>query len=839
MPGSSAVWMRLGTAYVLSLVGVVAADPGIDDLRRLAGGLPQGLVVDIGLTDAALATALAQTGTALVHGLVADPAVCGRLRADVAAAGIAGLASVAPLRDAARLPYADRSAETVIADLDALGAAAPPRAELERIAAPGGVLVLRQQGAWQAVRIPRPAGLDDWGHLDHGADGNSVSTDREVGPVRQLQWQNNRMELMESGNAASYAPGVGVRIAGGTLVSHMRLADAGPRRQVWAIQGRSAWTGLLRWELTLPERHRLRLWGLTAVDDTLYCWPDRTGDLAAIDLASGRELRRYAGSARPAIELLGDSEDQAVRVLPGTVLVATGDRVLCYDPATAALRWSFRREGLLLACLVADAAARRVYAVVSGTESRIYAGRWPTTTKAQGIVALDLADGHLIWENREVMAVAVPDPDPKDPAKTGRTRPRGVSQLLPMGDALVVFGSAAISGGNAPFVATLAADTGAVRFQDDAPFKRDYNVASYNVLTRDGKAWFAGAFTNLWSYDPASGKTERAFTHAWNQRCTRFTATTDWFVFGQTAFYGKDLTGEQTFVARSGCALGAIPAAGLLFYSPTSCKCITHPGALQALTPRLPPAAMADDRRLEGASANAPPALAAPLSAAPAGPVASEWLRRPYARAWAVPEVAGPDGLSLVVHPHLHRLDAQRAGRTVWSALADARISGPPLVVGDLVLCGAHDGRVYAWRLADGRLAWSRLVAPAERWIAVDGQLESCWPIYGLAQLGTSVVATAGGHVELAGGITVAAIDPATGAAVWTKRLQKRPTPVSSGSRTAFADHSVINSPPRVEDGMVVLDDGSAFHGRLRIDPAASEADLCAALERPPEKKKR
>ena len=181
-----------------------------------------------------------------------------------------------------------------------------------------------------------------------------------------------------------------------------------------------------------------------------------------------------------------------------------------------------KRAGKLLLGTVVDRNGGRVYCLVAEPGgSREFGGRWPTNPHTESLLAIDLADGQTLWECNDVASRDVE----RGEGRSYRLYRRGPGQIVPAGDYVVVFGSCAISGGESPYVATIDAKTGTVLHQTDEPFRQNYNVWGYNVLWRNGAAWFAGAFTNVWRTSPASGNVERVILNSWNQRCTRFTAT--------------------------------------------------------------------------------------------------------------------------------------------------------------------------------------------------------------------------------------------------------------------------------------------------------------------------
>jgi len=804
---------------------------GLLDTTNIRGGL----LVHVGVTDGQMEEEIAERGTFLVHGLALDDGICERSRSAVIAKGKYGLASVATWYDRRQLPYASNLATAVVADLDSLGSAAPEQSDLLRIVAPEGALIAKKDGTWRVSRKPRPVAMDDWQHFDHGADGNPVSQDMLVAPVRQQQWITGVQPNPFEGNPAGYAPGGGVRIWGRYAIMDVNNAYDARKpndRDTWVLQGRDAFNGVTLWTVARAREVAGRRWSLAAADGEVYAWLERDGELTALDIASGKPLRTYPGTRCDT----GDPHEETacVRVDGDNLVVGLRQRMVCFERGSGQQRWAVARKEKLLLGPVVDRIAGKVYCLVAGPGGkREFGGRWPNNPNTEAVLAVSLSDGHTVWECREV---ASRDVERKDGPRDRLVR-RAPGQLVPAGERVIVFGSCAISGGDSPYLAAIDAKTGAILHQTDEPFRPNYNVWGYNVLWRDGAAWFAGAFTNVWRYEPESSHAERVLASSWNQRCTRFTATPHYFLFGQSAYYDKDLGGEQVCVARSGCAMGNIPANGMTYFTPTACGCITQVRGFQAMTSDPPPTPLEDARRLvrrTGKSATMPSAATADV---PPGPVATDWLKQWRAgMRHAAPVKAG--ALELVAVVHQHRLEARRDGKLVWQYVADGRISAPPVVVGDVAVFGSHDGWVHAIKVNDGLLQWKYMLAPSERYICVNGQLESSWPVYGVCPDPSDtgrIIASAGTHVELAGGVTVASLVAKTGEVKWKKSLAKPSSKVPPGGRDArIVGYSFINSVPRVTDGQIVLGDGGRKGGYFAFRPTDSEEELNGRLAMPP-----
>ena len=188
--------------------------------------------------------------------------------------------------------------------------------------------------------------------------------------------------------------------------------------------------------------------------------------------------------------------------------------------------------------------------------------------------------------------------------------------------------------------------------------------------------------------------------------------------------------------------------------------------------------------------------------------------------------------------PHQHRIEARRGGKPLWSFLANARISSRPVFTGDAFIFGSHDGWVYAVEKS-GHLRWKYLLAPTERFVGINGQLENTWPVYGVALQDGKVIASAGTHVELDGGVTVAALDPATGKPDWIKHLKKAASQVPPGGKGAkIISHSFLNSVPRVNGNMIELGDGGRKGGSFSFDPTNEESAINLKLNTPQPSKK-
>jgi hypothetical protein len=170
--------------------------PAVDEARTAkdiftACDISAGLCVHIGCgreESPGLTAHLAAASRMLVHGICWDAASCARAREAVAAAKVAGRASVENITGGA-LPYVSFLCNLVVVeDMKITAEQGVGRDELMRVLAPHGKLCVRENGRWTVTVKPRPAGMDDWTHPHHSADGNMVSADRLLRFPIGLRW---------------------------------------------------------------------------------------------------------------------------------------------------------------------------------------------------------------------------------------------------------------------------------------------------------------------------------------------------------------------------------------------------------------------------------------------------------------------------------------------------------------------------------------------------------------------------------------------------------------------------------------------------------------------------
>jgi outer membrane protein assembly factor BamB len=804
----AAALLLLAAALLAAFPRPATSDESADVLR--AAGVGSGLAVHLGSSDGRLEAGLTNGGRIVVHGLALDDRSVDAARHTLLEKGLYGVASVERWAGAPALPYADNLVNLLVADLDALGKKAPRPEEILRVVCPGGVAYLKRDGQWDKTVKPRPKEMDDWTHLDHGPEANGVSHDRLVRQPNFVQWVCGVQPIKLGGNPAAFVNLTGIRVAGGrAFFDYVEEPGKGYRRSMLA--GRDAFSGVPLWARPRDVEAGMHRWQLVAAGDRVYTPLKRNGPLVALDAATGEPAVSYTAAAAVTNKHF---EATQVRLCGDTVLLNVDATLYALDAASGKLRWKYADEsGGSLLFPSASAAAKKVFVAVGPDDPQPRA-RWPWAV-VRAVVCLDLPTGRVVWRNTDVAG-------------------KPVGQLVYDDGLLALFAGCAIGGRDAKdggWVSTIGVADG--KLHGEATFKSAWNDSMYNAVIRGGAVYYAG-HTHLYKFDPGSAKVDTVFASSYNQRCNRFCATDSLFLMGYVTYLDRDGNGTLQSASRAGCALGATPANGMIYLTPNACQCFTMLRGYMALSPEAVREPVADGRRLE-TGGGGPPALPA-RTPAPTGPIADDWGRQSEREtARGTEPVALGGGLSLVAVVHQHRVEARDdKGSVKWAFTAGGRVTGAPLVHDGTVFFGSHDGWVYALKAADGSLRWRYLAAPYERKMMAFGQLESSWPVYGVALHDGLVCASAGLHPELGGGMHVCGLDPKSGAAKFRRVLRKSPARVETKggrSNVTVVPQSFLNEAPK-SDGHRLTIGGFAF------DPKESDDELQKRLDTPPPKKK-
>jgi outer membrane protein assembly factor BamB len=772
-----------------------------------------GLFVCLGTTDGTIEATLAENGRRLVHGLTLDTNSRDTARRLLATKRLSGLASVEAVSDLIRLPYADRIVNVLIADLDGLGRQAPSDAEMKRVLAPTGRLVVRRGGKWTEFVQPMPPEMDSWTHWDHDPGGNPVSTDRLVGPTTSLRWQAGPLRGMHDAIA-------GLRLHQGRIVYSSSDEDLGTNRGHDGdrmLYCRDAFNGLLLWKRPVVGlRNRF---AFVAEKGDVYTIVEEGGPVEALDIHTGETRMKFTDGTRipsseerlkqwrrsaGGLELPLSASHLILRRFEDKLLQAFERDVDVFDAGSGKRMWHFRDgdDRFILWCIVGDG---KVFAVVS--RRPLFPTRGSPSFLVDSIVALDAANGKVLWRQREL-------------ADRGLFRMAYVDGHLILPSFPTADGK--IKGGynNNYAVHKLRADTGEIVWKNDSDGLRAHGHYQVTMVT-DGKVFVGnqGGFALDWQTGTLlNGKLD------WSQYdagCADLRACPGYTFYGLTFIDNKArvITRGQ---ARSTCDVGNFPGYGLIYSTPSHCLCSNYVNGHLALAAEPAVAPIADEKRLNVGSAKAgdltvdatgwPIHLGSPdRGAFVKGPGPQElkelWRARPtlardsfLAREWkhndyhagviTAPTIA--HGRLFVAVPDLHRLDSFDAASSerLWSFTAGARIDSPPTLLGSLAIFGCRDGFAYALRADTGQLVWKFQAAWTDKRMLVQSQLESAWPVSGsLLPHDGEIVVTAGRQSAIDHGIQVYRLDPTTGKLLGKTRIwtdPEKPDPVRRGYQPIY-----------------------------------------------------
>lgn len=810
-----------------ALLPAVARGQTADDVRG-ATGVEAGLAVHLGAGGGELEIGLAEGGRMLVQGLTLEAAAATRGREAAEAAGLAGLVTFEVVEDYSTLPYNDDLVTLLIADMDAVGAAAPTGEEVLRVLSPFGVAYLKKGGTWGVIRKPLPPTMGEWTHHDHAPDGNAQSPDAVVGTPRGVQWWVSSGGTLQSE----------LRLGGGVWVGSGKLSQSEDKTDY--LDGRNAFNGLLLWR-------RAEDGGTSSGrghQDSTFCTDGRLvyGILddprvaKAWDLQTGREVVVYTQG----LTNRGKSDKWEFRKTPLSLHhMILGDRLIqasgegepdvaSLDAATGERQWDWTAPDGKNVALTASADGLLFVALtgLQGFPGYHYGNK---LAELDSLVAVDLTTGRTAWTNHDVKGFH--------------------SFNLVAADGAVFLASNRVAEGEkgksdeGPYshLVRIDAKTGKTAFNTDIPKLGVPGEESWNYKLRYKNGMLLPAFGGaVVAFDAKTGglagrpyEMPKKMYQDPPLFCSTIRGTEHGFLTGKFSRFVdlRDGTFSAVSISRSGCDDGSFPAYGQIYAGDDGCGCTSWlRGFISMHSKDYSGFRVADDRRLErgpayaadggggGVGAGGAPLegwpmllggpdrmsytasrLPSPLtevgsfhipSDVPDGPVTADWKQQNDILGRITPPVV-VDGAVYLAATHQGRVFALDAatGAVRWSFDAGARVDGPPTVAGGMCYFGARDGRVYAVRAEDGVLAWRFLAAPDHRQIVNSGQLENASPVFGSVMVHDGeLFASAGRHNQADGGIAVWRLDPRTGRAEASAMIAGQGNSTQDADRPATHD---------------------------------------------------
>ena len=767
-------------AVALSLIAV-AGSARAETAKQIidAAGIKGGVIVHVGCGDGKLTASLRVNDRYIVQGLDADEANVRKARASIAAAGVYGKVSAAGF-DGRNLPYVDNFVNLVVSE--DLGPGAPGMAEVLRVLRPGGVAYVRGK---KTVK-PWPKEIDDWTHYLHDPAGGCVSRDVRVGPPRRMQWVGSPRHARSHEHTASLHALVSAK---GRIFD---VTDLGSRVSIqlpskYTLTARDGFNGCILWQREIPDwfNHLFPLKAgpaymprrLVAVDETVYVAGGIGHPMLALDAATGKVLREYAGTATTCEILLADGVLFAIVDPDRKMCDYKQESAHCWtESGRANRRWGWAGKPQQIKAIQADtgkvlwAKKTAIAPITLATD-----GRRICFFDGASVVCLDTAGGRKLWAS-------------ESPAGRQSSFVTGFApKLILHGDCVLYSPSGAIHALDAKTGKTLWSAKGKPRSGHHSP---------EDLFVIDGIVWAAGTArgrgSNFVGYNLKTGEKTKVYPNKvqafyMHQRCYPGRATVKYLMPAATGTEFVDpKTGEWEIHhwIRGGCIYGMMPANGLLYATPQACACY-YQSKLNGFN-----AVAAGERK---------------LPAKPAGRLEkgkallkisdfrfqiseSEWptfrrdnVRSGFARtsvpanlkkAWTVKlgrrvsqaTAAGGKLFVAAVDEHtVHALDA-KTGKTVWSHIAGGRVDSPPTIYGGMAVFGCADGCVYALRANDGELVWRFRAAPVDQKLMSYEQIESVWPLHGSALIQDGVLyCVAGRSVFVDGGMRMIRLKPKTG----------------------------------------------------------------------------
>lgn len=752
---------------------------------RQATGIETGLAVVLG-GDGQLATALTDNGKMLAHGLAVSEGELASARAAALAKNRYGFASFDRAVSFSRLPYGDNLVNLVVSpDQGAWEGKGLTEKEVLRVLVPNGVGYLKRGGSWTKVVKPRPATSNDWGHWNLGPEGNQVSDDPTIGPLTMLKWVtfSGGTRIGDAEYNCNY-----MRVADGRLyhdwISHW--THSGNQRDF--LMGRDSYNGLgiwLRkmaiWQGNFRHDQAFAAGGNRVVTVLAPGHYNQGGPLTALDGRTGEVEKEF--TSLPNSSGMGDLN--AVYV-GGKVIGVAKSKIAVFDTGTWAEKWSYTEPGgNIFFYPIAAPELNKVF-VVTGPLRGDKFWRAPHR-RTHSLVCFNLQTGKVEWRDDRFAAM-----DARDGSGKGLL----TTQLMYRNGSLLLFCSAnhgPMEQAKAQYLGMYDPANGQLRWERNAAKDPDSLLTKFwslhQAMIRDDAVLMVNP-NNLGFLDKASGKLLGFYDHITNSwgggRCNKGVATSRYLLGGALTYVDKDAdrTSMLQEITRSNCAIGAFIANGMTYFTPAGCNCFAMINGLSGYTSEPLPQATPDAARLEKFSAPAAKggALAKAGNYTPAGYAPSaqevwrtavpaeyaEWVKSPVAIDWLnnrrmnytlrsdTLNVNGTAYFSLI---HEHRLEAWKGGQKQWSFIAGGRITKAPVHIGGKLYFGCHDGYVYCLDAATGKMDWRFLGAQSPSLMMAYGQLESQWPVFGVAAYGDRIYFSAGRHPELAGGILVWGLD--------------------------------------------------------------------------------
>jgi outer membrane protein assembly factor BamB len=783
----------IAIGIMMVLPGQTRAAEPVDNLAgfiRQSAGLDAGMALVVNDPDGKLTAAMAKGNRLTVQGCAWDDKAIQSGRAMLQAAGVADRASIMAVEEEG-LPYADGLMNLLVAA--SWGRPALDIAEVLRVLAPGGTALvgndanpealagfeakikaagvkeckLLSRNGWVQFVKPIDPGLGTWTHLSGSADLSYVNEDKVVAPWDEIRWIGDpRWGSLYSSYAGVVSAGGRIyykenRTAFGGKQSFLIARDAYNGFELWRVPAGSVW----------KSTYIISDVSLACDDRRVYIVEDKV--LVARDGLTGKKLREYTPGFLPA----------TVTSMGGSLLVSDKTRAAAMDQESGKILWT--RPS------VAHPAAMDGVAFVLG---------------ATDLEAVDTANGASRWKT-------------KSEAHAAKEVPHVFCK------AGVIYISYTASYKPPSLLAAYDAKDGKLLWKKADP------GANYGIFPFPGEIWLlaktqTGADSvSAQVLDARTGnlKREVAAKGKVPSHCNPSKATANYLLYANS-WYLDTRTGQafDPKTVRTPCQLGHCPANGMTYFLPHHCNCgVTLRGVLAM-------AKGGNKKWLTDAAKEGSTRLFS-SGAAPSGtteqpddwPMFRKDTRRSNATTAKLPEQLKPlwteklagnpltqatvaYGLVCTAEPKTHRVFARDAatGKERWTFIADGRVEFPPALHKGLCLFGTGGGSVYCLDAMTGKEIWRLRAAPAQKYLAEEGQFASTWPVIGGVMPLDGAIYFTCGRATTAEGLWMIAADASTGKVRWRKRgrlggdlfMSDGKELVLTGTRYAISDGRVLST---------------------------------------------
>jgi outer membrane protein assembly factor BamB len=770
-----------------------AKRPPLEEAKYILekSGIKGGLIVHINCGDGVLTHALKANDSYIVHGLDADDRKVDTARAFILSKKSYGPVSVDYLAGG-RLPYTDNLVNLIVAEN--LGKIS--KDEAMRVLAPNGVLISKGIFGWSKTVKPRPKEIDDWNQYLYSSEGNPVSNDEVVGPMKHYQWVGSPRWARHHDVTASMSALVS---ANGRI---FYIMDEGPKQSIQLppenfLIARDAYNGTILWKRPIAEwkDHLFPLKSgpaylprrLVASGEKVYVTLGINAPLSELDAATGKTLRTFAKTDQTSEIIFSDNTLFLVVGRPEqtTKLFAPKHTYVWDNFLRAKSEWAWGKQDATVMALDmknGDILWEKRYKVaplsLSADSKAVY------FYDGANVVCLNRKDGRQNWQS----LIEIKDQKPIDTAYTPR---------IVVNEDIVLFSGGLTKPFSAAKLIALSAHDGKKKWDADQEPSGHFTPTDLFVI--DGLVWtgataMVGDKGNFVGRDLHTGEVKSKFdsdtdVYFFHQRCYISKATKKYIIPSRTGTEFVDLKKQHWTVnhyTRGGCIYGIMPSNGLVYTPSHACACYLETqlngfGALASTHKSEPDlAAAAAEDRLEigpaygkeiagvlkdedwptyrhdiGRSGYSPTKILTDLK--------TEWSTDLGGKL-SSPVVIG--NMIYVANVDSHTVYALDSfyGNVQWKFTAGGRVDSPPTYYNGRVLFGSADGYVYCLSASDGVLIWKFRAAPVDRRMMAYEQLESVWPVSGSILIQDDIAyCVAGRSLFLDGGMRLLKLNPKTG----------------------------------------------------------------------------